>query len=231
MQIPEYLRLEDVFSGVSDVFIAYWSTDSTLVMPWAGTLLETQAPTVAQLDVMLFTSYGERFISKLTRHYVKIADELPLPAAQAKALSLLVYHKLYHSLHQEALALGGQYNPLNNYDMSETETNGKMHTGTDSTTNTPAEYTTTTTNEVNGFDSSAGVESDTSTTTLEQGTLPGSSSITYNSREDGGHTLTRAGNIGVMSSQSLAQEEQELRYFTYWERLLDHIAREITIPY
>lgn len=235
MMIPPLLTLNEVFSGVSDTFLGYWSTDSSLVMPWADTLLATQAPTLAQLDIMLWSDYGARYVSPLTRYYIKVGGgSLPIPIMQAKALSLTVYHKLFHSLKQEALALGGEYNPLNNYDMTENETNGRMKSGTDTTTSTPAEYTTTTDNKISGLDSPndlPGAESDHTTSTLEQGTNPGSSSTTYGSREDGGHTLTRAGNIGVMSSQSLAREETELRYFSYWERMLELIAREITIPF
>lgn len=227
------LTLDEVFSGVSDTFIGYWTLDSTMVMPWAGTLLETQAPTLAQLDIMLWTNYGDRYISRLTGYYIKQGgDVLPLPIAQAKTLSALVYHKLYHSLRMEALAIGGQYDPLHNYDMLETETNGRSHTGTDSTLIKPAEYTRTDNTKIAGLGSTdEGAQSDHTTSAITQGTLAGCNDVTYNSREDGGHTLTRAGNIGVMSSQALAREEQDLRFFTYWEKFLEHIAREITIPY
>ena len=119
-------------------------------------------------------------------------------------------------------ALRQQYNPLNNYDMTETQAEGTARdTSTDTTT--PTGTTTMTTNTDRwGYDSSAGVPTDQTTATqsyadynvetekahdntLTAGTLSGA----YNETRE--HELSRSGNIGVTTSQQMLQSEIDLR--------------------
>lgn len=119
-------------------------------------------------------------------------------------------------------ALRQAYDPLSNYDMTETQAEGTAR-DTDTDTTTPTGTTTMTTNTDRwGYDSSAGVPTDQTTATqsytdynvatdkahdntLTVGTLSGA----YNETRE--HELSRSGNIGVTTSQQMLQSEIDLR--------------------
>lgn len=121
----------------------------------------------------------------------------------------------YDALHQS-------YDPLANYDMTETQAEGVAR-DTDTDTTTPTGTTTMTTNTDRwGYDSSSGVPTDQTTATqsytdynvetdkahdntLTAGSLTGA----YNETRE--HELTRSGNIGVTTSQQMLQSEIDLR--------------------
>lgn len=231
MTIPPLTTLDEAIDFDTLGIFGAWSALS-YTMPWADTDNPPQ-PTATHLDDMLRTEYGDRYINGLTRLYIKRADVMPLDAPGVKALAQLCYTRLYGTLRKLYLAMLTEYNPLNNYDMLETETNGKMRSGTDTTTTTPAEYTQTTTDKASGLDSTGdGADTNWSQTGVLQGTNPGSSAITYGSREDGGHTLTRSGNIGVQTSQEM--EGKSIDLFArgdYWEKVVQAVAEVITIPF
>lgn len=231
MTIPPLTTLDEAIDfDVLGIFGA-WSALG-YPMPWADNNNPPQ-PTATHLDDLLRTEYGDRYINGLTRLYIKRADVMPLDAPGVKALAQVCYTKTYEALRKLYLAMCTEYNPLQNYDMTETETNGKMRSGTDTTTTTPAEYTQTTTDKVSGLDSSGdGAESNWSQTGVTQGTNPGSAATTYGSREDGGHTLTRSGNIGVQTSQEM--EVKSIDLFArgdYWDKVIFAVAEVITIPF
>ena len=157
-----------------------------------------------------------------------------------------------------------EYNPLENYNMVETETPAEItHTVTPAETTetitpaettetiTPAETTTETKpakvvneNTVSAFNSDSYVDNEKTTTTgdaSDKGTesidvdtagsnkievdAAGSDVLTVqNDRE-----LTRAGNIGVMSSQALYQSELELRKWLYYESVFKDIDNILTL--
>lgn len=232
MILPYLIKLSDVYDGTTNCITDYWTIDQSMrEMPWKDTLLDGQFST-GDLDVLILTKYGDFYVSAFVRKYIKIADgALPLPFTQAKYISGYLYRKLFHTLRQEALALGADYNPISNYDMTEGGTDTHTHSGTDTTTSKPAEYESTTENEVYGFDSSTASDSDRSTQTLTQGTNPGEVSLVHGHIETIGHSLTRSGNIGVTTSQQMIQSELELRMQNYWDRAAKHIADVLTIPY
>lgn len=119
-------------------------------------------------------------------------------------------------------ALNAQYNPIENYDMTETQADGvKRDADTDTTTPTGT-TTTTTTADRWGYDSENGVPVDSATAvqsyqgyhvdtekthgnTLQGEDLSGS----YNEVRE--HTLSRSGNIGVTTAQQMIASELELR--------------------
>ena len=231
MTIPPLTTLDEAIDfDVMGIFGAWAVLGYTL--PWADNSNPPQ-PTATHLDDLLRTEYGDRYINGLTRLYIKRADVMPLDAPGVKALAQVCHTKTYATLRKLYLAMCTEYNPLQNYDMTETETNGRSHTGTDTTTTAPAEYTQTTTDKASGLDSSGdGAETNWSQTSVSQGTTPGSASTTYNSREDGGHTLTRTGNIGVQTSQEMEGKSIDLFFRgDYWDKVLQAVAEVITIPF
>lgn len=122
---------------------------------------------------------------------------------------------VYDALHQ-------QYDPLANYDMTETQAEGVAR-DKDTDTTTPTGTTTMTTNTDRwGYDSSSGVPTDQTTATqsytdynvatdkAHDNTLTaGSLSGAYNETRE--HELSRSGNIGVTTSQQMLQSEIDLR--------------------
>lgn len=164
-----------------------------------------------------------------------------------------------------------QYNPLNNYDMSETysgesagETGYTTTTGgtttnsgtdttrnnTDITTETGANDSSIVSHSINGFNSSGGVQAD-STKTTDKTTTTGTGADNYTSVEHGhivtesgsitnsgansvtdSHTLTRSGNIGVTTSTQMLEQHAEMwnKWNFYESVLFPAVDRLITIP-
>lgn len=233
MLLPMDLTLMKTFEG-TDTFFGFWiEGDSDFgQMPWKNTPLDGLVG-VSTLDTMLFANYGHFFVSPLTRIHVKAGGTLPITAVQAKRLSALVYRKTYVTLRKLALALGSDYDPLANYDMLETMAGSDSKSGKDTTTHKATEYGQKTTETATGFDSSGdGATTGTTDTSVTQGAKPGEDEITYASGTSHGHTMTRKGNIGVTTSQQMAESELALRALPdYWDRVLEAAVKEICIPY
>lgn len=120
-------------------------------------------------------------------------------------------------------ALRASYNPIANYDMTETEGTGHQRDG-DHTTSTPSGTATmTSTIDKAGFDSSAAVLSDVNTSTqsytdynvqtdsTHDNTLTRSDELPASYNEVTDRTLSRSGNIGVTTSQQMIESELNLR--------------------
>lgn len=148
------------------------------------------------------------------------------------------------------------YNPIENYSMTETLTNqvteyehghieemlnGRVNTRTGDVKETPG-VTTTETHSVKGFDSNDFVGSDQdvtghtgyTTTEYEQlkDTLSGTDKTTHSGKdtETKNYTLTRAGNIGVTTSQQMAESSRKLLMFDYFDQIVfPDIDKEIAL--
>lgn len=112
------------------------------------------------------------------------------------------------------------YKPLENYSMTQTETPNITR---DVTTNQNTKLTVTSdrSDNVYGFNSSSAVpasEGDSSSTTEGKGEDNETKSV---EKETGTRTLTRAGNIGVVSSQQMLESELNLRRFDFTEMVYD----------
>lgn len=150
-------------------------------------------------------------------------------------------------------ALTSEYNPINNYKMSESGTDTRGNTGTQSTTTTHEHNDTETpdltrtsngTNDSSGglygFNSTESVPSDTTTgastsTDKQSGTVnrTGSES-TSNTRTDNltettEHTFTREGNIGVTTSQQMIESEIELRKKQFYNIVFNDIISYVCL--
>ena len=138
--------------------------------------------------------------------------------------------RAYDALHQE-------YDPLANYDMTETQAEGVARDSDTDTTTPNGTTTTTTTANRWGYDSRDGVPVDSTTAeqsyqgyhvdtekthdnTLSAGTLAGG----FNETRE--HELTRKGNIGITSSQQLALAEIELRQQDLLARFVERFVEK-----
>lgn len=108
-------------------------------------------------------------------------------------------------------AMFAEYNPIHNYDMTETET--RTNDGTISTDNTQSVTGSgTANNQVYGYNSSEATPAEssntnTTTTTTDTGNAKTSA--------DESRSLTRSGNIGVTTSAQMIEGELELRAKVY----------------
>lgn len=148
------------------------------------------------------------------------------------------WEKRWNVLHED-------YAPLNNYDMTETETVASENSASTSGSSTSSSTlnrdgsdssVSTAENSIYGFNSvtgtkadsnqsSATVTHDTTDTTSENAsnssTASGSENITRNTR--------RFGNLGVTTSQQMASSELELRKFNFYESVMEDIDTILTI--
>ena len=135
------------------------------------------------------------------------------------------------------------YNPIENYNSSETEsttsenttTSGNENTTT-TTTNSTTENSGETTNKVSPYDSE-NFNNDNNTTTTNTTTGNATDTTTIN---DSGNissngtltrTLTRKGNIGVTTTQQMIESEYELRAKNLVFEFLEKVSKFILLEY
>ena len=139
-----------------------------------------------------------------------IGVNMPLDMAVSYANSYLkpiIFNKFLDKWNRVANALLSDYNPINNYDMTENE---------DTSLNTKSNTETKTTQKFAGYNS--GTTLPVATETEGEGETTGTDEYNNSTRE-----LTRSGNIGVTTSQQMIQSEIELRK----HNLLDIIYNDI----
>lgn len=152
-------------------------------------------------------------------------------------------------------SLTANYNPINNYSMTESGEDTRTNTGTQSTSGTQSgtetetpNLTTTATGENNssgglfGFNSAESVSSDTThgtntNTNTQSGTVNTNTSGTTSSTrtddltEKSIHTFERSGNIGVTTSQQMIESELELRkkqfYSIVYSDIVNHLCLSV----
>lgn len=161
-----------------------------------------------------------------------------------------VYEQSWQRLYT---ALTADYNPIDNYSMTESGQDTRTNTGTQSTSGTQSgteketpNLTTTSTGENNssgglyGFNSAESVPSDTTHGTntnmnTQSGTVnteTGGTSSTIRTddlTENNVHTFTRSGNIGVTTSQQMIESELELRKKQFYEIVFHDIINYVCL--
>lgn len=180
-----------------------------------------------------------------------VLDDNDLRASMAYE-TLTVFRNAWDNIYA---ALTADYNPINNYSMTESGEDTRTNTGTQSTsgersgteTETP-NLTTTATGENNssgglyGFNSAESVPSDTThgtntNTNTQSGTVnTNTSDTTASTRTDdltekNIHTFERSGNIGVTTSQQMIESELELRkkqfYSIVYKDIVNHLCLSV----
>lgn len=145
--------------------------------------------------------------------------------------SLYTHYKVSWSKLYDTLSL--EYNPIENYDSHEETTDTVTNTGsnidTDSTTHSTLDKL-----EVNdsnyGFNSAMPVPSkDSSTTHTVTENNGGAVEHSHNTTTTTVHTLDRAGNIGVTTSQQMIQSERDLWIWNYFDSVYQDIDTFFTI--
>lgn len=148
------------------------------------------------LDRRIYDKFSEKYLSSYLQ---KLTNE-EITQRVVRYINSIEYEldTLYQSTQEE-------YDPISNYDMTET--------GSDSTSSTAGGSTT-----------SFSTTYDDSSTERETG----KNTTSGNTSESFSHSLTRKGNIGVTSTQQLLQSQRDIARFDFIGYVADKIISEYT---
>lgn len=139
--------------------------------------------------------------------------------------------------------LTAEYNPIDNYSMTETETPNltRSVSSSENTTQTPNLTTTsgndgTTKNNYYGFNDSStdgssvnSSSANSTNTTTQTGNNKVDSSSSSTEINSGTRTLTRSGNIGVTTSQQMIESELELRKKQFFDIMMKDVDKIMSL--
>ena len=233
MMEMKILRLNEVI-GTNEIFKTLM-TDYTL--PWS----EDTSITYALLDFEYINNYsGRKIISPAVSN--NLGTDGKITAAGFEKLCDICYMMFIKKWTRNWTILTMEYDPIENYSMTEhtvlTRDNTETHSGTDSNVRTGSvgvSANSSDENKVSAFNSSEYQPADRSTGT-------GSSTTTYNNLTDAdthGHTIdnddeettdhTRTGNIGVTTSQQMAESDLQLWRWNFFYEVFSDIDNVFTV--
>lgn len=247
--------LLDVY-GFFGTICGYWGTggDETYP-PWVEDP-ELSAVSYDKIDKLIMTNYGDRPISRYLAEYVKLSGGELDPRYEV-IIAQYVLDMCRLSWARLAADFSAQYNPIENYLMTETEGVSDTESGTDTTTRTYTNYketeklghtiSSTVDNNLYGFDTDSettpdGVEADRDKTSTTYGAetdtgdtreIEGShaDATKYGHKTQRNRNFTRRGNIGTLTNTDMLGSDS-----AFWsaENFFEHIAADIaailTIP-
>lgn len=206
---------------------------NALEVPWKNDVSGNQ------LDIIYHGSRsGNKIIGSLIENYLDnntVSDDNKIIIAQA---IYTIYIKNWNALYK---TLSLEYNPIENYSMSETENVQDTHKGTlesnGNDTNINTENTIvndTSNNQLWGFNSTDSVNSDKQigdTTRNVDGTMNSTHKNTDTETKDitSDRTLKRSGNIGVTTSQQMIESERQLWLWNFFESVFSDIDKILVL--
>lgn len=206
---------------------------NVLEVPWKNDVSGNQ------LDIIYHGSRsGNKIIGSLIENYLDnntVSDNNKIIIAQA---IYTIYIKNWNALYK---TLSLEYNPIENYSMTETENVQDTHKGTlESNGNNTNTYTETTlvndtsNNQLWGFNSTDSVNSDKQTgdTTRDvESTMDSTHKNTDRETKDitSDRTLKRSGNIGVTTSQQMIESERQLWLWNFFESVFSDIDKILVL--
>ena len=216
-------------------------------LPWANENGQT-------LDQMYFGNHsGDKETSPLLDKFIEQNRENAIPELlteeQITTLANILYTRYGVQWNKLYKVLSAEYNPIENYSMTEEETPDITRTETpnitrDKTISAKSDFTVTTNSDtatdVYGFNSASPVpqgESNGNSTVTTQGdadknvtTENETETGTRTERETGKRTLTRSGNIGVTTSQQMLESEIKLWEWNFYETVFKDVDTVLTVP-
>lgn len=225
------LTLNDVYpEWITKGIFSYLNA---LEVPWKSDISGNQ------LDVIYHGSRsGHKIIGSLIENYLEnntISDDNKITIAQA---IFSIYIKNWNALYK---TLSLEYNPIENYSMTETENVQDSHKGTvesdatDTSTNTENTIVNdTANNQLWGFNSTDSVNSDKQvgdTTRNVNDTRNATHKNTDTETKDitSDRTLKRSGNIGVTTSQQMIESERQLWFWNFFENVFSDIDKILVL--
>lgn len=242
-------RLKDVI-GTNEIF-------STLMtnyeLPWS----DDETITAASLDFEYINNYsGNKIVSPAVDN--SLGDDEKITAANFAKLCDVAYMMFSKKWARNWTILNMEYNPIENYSMTErsvlTRDNTEEHSGTDQNIRTGSQANANTgtitdaanntqTGQVSAFNSSSFQDSDkVSGTSGNTRTLNTTETTTYNNVKDAlthGEQIShddeevteheRSGNIGVTTSQQMAESDLQLWRWNFFYEVFADIDNVFTI--
>lgn len=221
------MKLNDLFSGVSDDGIFSYLSRLPTKPPWDESS--------QFLDLQYHKNHsGGKIISPLV-------DTLLIGGVLTSEDKMILASTVYGIYGKNWVrlwnAITADYNPISNYDMTETfeETGNNSENGSKTSSLTHGEKITTngdTTQSTFGFNSGNAVPADTATgsqTEVHSGDDGTSETDSKTGNHDVSHTLKRSGNIGVTTSQQMLESEYELRKRNFFEQVFKDIDKVLVI--
>lgn len=220
------VRLIDLFPGWQNgVFFTLMSLSYQSDMPWLTSEVATD------LDFNYFGgNSGDKIPSPLVD---RLLSDGTLSQSNIAYLVRLTHNRFHRQWNRLWNVYSVEYNPINNYDMTEEETPNLTRTRTISN---ESDFTVTT-----DTDAQTNIYAFNSSSETPQGTADGNSTVnTKGSKDDnytedvtsdtGTRTLTRSGNIGVTTSQQMIQSEIELWKWDFYKQIFADLDKILTIP-
>lgn len=180
-------KIKDLYNGAGDWLTA---TGITLIGEWTD-FGNTQA-----LDSRIYNNFSEKYLSA----HLQSLEKSEITQRVVDYINSIVYEldTLYNSTQLD-------YNPISNYDMTET--------GRDETRSTAS-----------GDSTSFATTYDDSTTDRKTG----KTSTTGSTNEAFIHNFSRSGNVGVTTSQQMLMSERDVAKFDFIGYVAEKIATEFT---
>ena len=225
------LTLNDVYpEWITKGIFSYLNA---LEVPWKSDISGNQ------LDIIYHGSRsGHKIIGSIIENYLEnntVSDDNKITIAQA---IFSIYIKNWNALYK---TLSLEYNPIENYSMTETENVQDSHKGTvesdttDTSTNTENTIVNdTANNQLWGFNSTDSVNSDRQvgdTTRNVNDTRNATHKNTDTETKDitSDRTLKRSGNIGVTTSQQMIESERQLWFWHFFENVFSDIDKILVL--
>ena len=191
-----------------------------MTIPW------TQASSLLDIDY-LYRWSGNKPISPLIKQLC--GDAETLPSDQYAIVAGVVWANYGDKWTRIYDTLTAEYAPLENYNMIENYEGSHTDDSTSRDTASPAdnEIVSTTNADIYGYNSSSPSPADKSTTTTTQEV---DKTNKYDNESGDTHELTRHGNIGVTTSQQMAESEIALRQYNFFEGVYKDIDKILALP-
>lgn len=191
-----------------------------VVIPW------DQNNAILDLDYIYRWS-GYKSISPLVRHV--LGDNSEMPASGYNTLASVVWAHFGEPWTRAYNALVEEYNPLENYNMSETENTKTVDDATTGVTGSAQNNNTSVTSSksVYGYNTNTAVPSETESVSTGQST---DITTDYDNERNQSRGLKRSGNIGVTTSQQMLESELKLRVYRFFERVYKDVDTILSLP-
>lgn len=217
----DWLTGDGIFTDLND-FSVPWKTGE-----------ETDADLIKNLNMAYHGSHsGDKNISPIVHKFLTSED-----AETRKKLAGIIYTMFGDKWSKLWDAFNTEYNPIENYSMTEHEERDDVTTreGSDTLTMTGTDtdvLSGSTENEVSAFNSSGysdNTQNTQNSTNTETRNMTDTTTHDTTDTLDGERTLTRSGNIGVTTSQQMLQSEIELRKWLYFNSVFNDIDTILTL--
>lgn len=223
---------------ISDVFDDWITGDGIFTdlnefdVPWKPGE-ETDADLIKNLNMAYHGSHsGDKNISPIVHKFLTSEDD-----ETRTKLAGIIYTMFGDKWSKLWDAFNTEYNPIENYSMTEHEERDDVTTreGSDTLTMTGTDtdvLSGSTENEVSAFNSSGYSDNTQNTqdsTNTETRNMTDTTTHDTTDTLDGERTLTRSGNIGVTTSQQMLQSEIELRKWLYFNSVFNDIDTILTL--